>query len=48
MKRIVIACHERYGFRHRWREVPGIHSTPDHPYTERRCVHCGMYEGDVR
>lgn len=34
--------------RHRWETVKGTMSTPDHPYTERRCQRCGTYESEVR
>jgi len=49
-KRIVIQCigNAKGGWRHRWATVPGVMSTPEHPYTERRCVHCGYYESEVR
>lgn len=48
--RIVIQCDRnvRGGWRHRWDTVPGTMSTPDHPYTERRCRICGRYESEVR
>lgn len=48
---IVVPCRDRGQkrlLRHSWEEVPGVHSTPEHPYTERRCRKCGYYESDVR
>jgi hypothetical protein len=49
MKRIKIQCaaNAKGGWRHRWERVAGTMSTPEHPYTERRCVHCHLYESDV-
>ncbi len=50
MKRIVLQCvrNARGGWRHRWETVPGTMSTPENPYTERRCIHCRVYESEVR
>jgi hypothetical protein len=50
MKRVIFPCETPRGTwqRHRWEVVAGIHSTPEHPYTERRCKRCQMYEGNVR
>jgi hypothetical protein len=50
MSRIVIQCYRnpKGGWRHRWEEVPGTMSTPEHPYTERRCKWCRQYESEVR
>ena len=48
---IVIPCLDRGQkrlLRHRWDAVPGVHSTPQHPYTERRCRYCRIYESEVR
>jgi hypothetical protein len=52
-RRIVIFCEDPLGNpygdgRHRWMVVPGLFSTPDHPYTERRCRRCSVYEVDIR
>lgn len=52
-RRIVVFCQDRLGDpigsgRHRWAVVPGVHSDPEHPYTERRCRRCRIYETEVR
>jgi hypothetical protein len=46
-RRIVINCWPRWK-RHKWAVVPGVMSTSEAPYTERRCVQCHMYESEVR
>ena len=51
MKPIIVPCTDRgqkRRLRHRWTTVMGVYSTPEHPYTERQCRECGVYEGEAR
>ena len=50
---IRVFCYDRQGEpvnggRHRWETVAGTMATPEHPYTERRCRRCGIYESEIR
>jgi hypothetical protein len=47
---IRVPCLSRTGEwqRHRWETVPGVMSTTEHSYTERRCRRCGIYESEIR
>ncbi len=49
-RKIVLQCvrNAKGGWCHRWGWVPGTMSTPEHPYTERHCIHCHVYESEVR